>query len=54
MNFRNLPGIGTDWGWVLVSGAMVAVAAVPLGIFVTVGWIRRPSGLEPARPSAVV
>ena len=23
MNFANLPGIGSDWGWVVVTGAMV-------------------------------
>lgn len=44
MNFSNLPGLGSEWGWVLVTGAMVAVAAVSLGIFVVVGWIKRPSG----------
>lgn len=44
MNFSNLPGLGSDWGWVLATGAMVAVAAVSVGIFVVVGWIRRPSG----------
>jgi magnesium transporter len=46
MNFANLPGLGSDWGWVVVTSAMLAIAAVSLGIFVSVGWIRRPSGRE--------
>lgn len=44
MNFDNLPGLGTDWGWVAVTGGMVASAAVSLGVFIKWGWIRRPSG----------
>lgn len=43
MNFKNLPGIGDENGWVLVTGAMAVVALVSLGIFVALGWIRRPS-----------
>ena len=44
MNFPNLPGIGSDWGWVIVAGFMVAIAVVSLGVFVALGWMRRPSG----------
>jgi len=48
MNHPNLPGIGSDWGWVLVAGSMLAIAAVSLGVFVALGWIRRPSGRQAA------
>jgi magnesium transporter len=44
MNFANLPGIGSDWGWVVVTGAMVVIATLSLGVFVALGWMRRPSG----------
>jgi len=44
MNFKNLPGIGSEWGWVIVTGLMVAIAALSLGVFVAIGWIERPSG----------
>ena len=46
MNFVNLPGLGSDWGWVVVTIAMVAIAVVSLGVFVALGWIRRPSGRQ--------
>lgn len=44
MNHTNLPTIGTGWGWAAVTGLMVLVAAVSIGVFVTKGWVRRPSG----------
>jgi magnesium transporter len=44
MNFANLPLIDNDWGWAIVTGAMVVIAAASLGIFVSVGWMVRPSG----------
>ncbi len=44
MNFDNLPGLRTDWGWVAVTGGLVAIAAVSLGVFIKLEWIRRPSG----------
>ncbi len=44
MNHQNLPTIDSEWGWVLVGGIMVAVAAVSIGVFVAEGWVRRPSG----------
>jgi magnesium transporter len=46
MNFRNLPGAGNDSGWVIVAVAMFAVAVLSLGVFVALGWMRRPSGRE--------
>jgi magnesium transporter len=44
MNFANLPGTDSRWGWVLVTGVMALIAALSLGIFISVGWMRRPSG----------
>ena len=44
MNFANLPGLQTQWGWVVVSGAMLAIALISVGVFIALGWIRRPSG----------
>lgn len=44
MNFQNLPWLQRSWGWVVATGFMLAVAVVSLGMFVSVGWIRRPSG----------
>ena len=44
MNFSNIPGLESDWGWIVVTAIMIVITAVSLGIFVTVGWIRRPSG----------
>jgi magnesium transporter len=46
MNFRNLPWIERSWGWIAASALMVGIAVVSLGIFVTLDWIRRPSGRE--------
>ena len=46
MNFANLPGLGSDSGWVAVTIAMVVIAVVSLGVFVALGWIRRPSGRQ--------
>jgi hypothetical protein len=31
---------------VIVTGAMAAVAVVSLGIFVALGWMKRPSGRQ--------
>jgi magnesium transporter len=44
MNFENLPLIRTRWGWVAVTGAMLLVAFVSMGVFISLGWVRRPSG----------
>ncbi len=46
MNFPNLPTTDKDWGWIVVSAAMLLVAVVSMGVFVAAGWIRRPSGRE--------
>ena len=44
MNFENLPLIRTRWGWVAVTLAMLTVGFVSLGVFISLGWVRRPSG----------
>jgi len=44
MNFSNLPLIDDDEGWVIVTVAMALIALVSLGVFITLGWVRRPSG----------
>ncbi len=46
MNFANLPGVQNDDGWIIVTAAMGFVAVCSLGVFVALGWIRRPSGRE--------
>jgi hypothetical protein len=46
MNFANLPGITSDIGWIVVVVVMAVIAFVSIGIFVSVGWIARPSGRE--------
>ena len=44
MNFVNLPLLDQRWGWVVVAVVMLVVAFVSLGVFISLGWIRRPSG----------
>ncbi len=44
MNFVNLPLLDSRWGWVVVSAVMAVIAFVSLGVFISLGWIRRPSG----------
>jgi magnesium transporter len=44
MNFVNLPLLDRRWGWVVVAVVMLVVAFVSLGVFISLGWIRRPSG----------
>lgn len=44
MNFENLPWLRTSWGWIVVTVAMTIVALVSLGMFISLGWVRRPSG----------
>ncbi len=44
MNHENLPSIGQRWGWLAVTIAMLVIVALSLGVFVSQGWIRRPSG----------
>ena len=46
MNHENLPTIGRRWGWLVVTLSMVAVVAISVGVFVSQGWIRRPSGRQ--------
>jgi magnesium transporter len=49
MNFSNLPGISSGSGWILVTVAMIIIATVSLGIFISAGWIKRPSGRQAGR-----
>ena len=44
MNFANLPGLDSDIGWIVVVAVMALITFVSIGIFVSVGWIARPSG----------
>jgi magnesium transporter len=44
MNFENLPWLQRSWGWVVVTVAMTVVGLVSLGMFISLGWVRRPSG----------
>lgn len=44
MNFVDLPLLERRWGWLIVVGSMLVIALVSLGVFVSLGWIRRPSG----------
>lgn len=44
MNVAYLPGADSRLAWLAIALGMLAVAALSLGVFVAVGWIRRPSG----------
>ena len=44
MNFVDLPLLDSRAGWIIVTGFMVLVAAVSVGVFVSLGWTRRLSG----------
>ncbi len=44
MNFGELPLIEHPNGWLLVVGLMVFIAALSMGVFVSLGWTRRASG----------
>jgi magnesium transporter len=44
MNFTHLPWTGDRWGWLAAAGTMALVAAVSMGMFISLGWVRRPSG----------
>ncbi len=44
MNFANLPLLNEDWGWIVASAIMSVVAFVSLGVFINLGWVKRPSG----------
>ena len=44
MNFVDLPLIHREAGWMIVTGFMALVAVLSLGVFVALGWTRRPSG----------
>jgi hypothetical protein len=49
MNFANLPLLDRSWGWIVAGGIMLAVALVSVGVFVSLGWVRRPSGRRTGR-----
>jgi magnesium transporter len=40
MNFANLPGTGTTWGYLAVLGAMGSVCALLYWRFRSLGWLR--------------
>ena len=44
MNFTNLPLLDRGAGWIIVTGFMALIALLSLGVFVSLGWTRRPSG----------
>ena len=44
MNFENLPLVDREGGWIIVTGFMTLIALLSLGVFVSLGWARRPSG----------
>ena len=44
MNFVELPLIDRRAGWLVVTGLMAFIAILSLGVFVSLGWTRRPSG----------
>lgn len=49
MNFENLPWTAEEWGWMAVTIGMVVLGVVSLGVFIALGWIRRPSGRSAGR-----
>ena len=49
MNFVDLPWASRSWGWVAATGVMVGVAVVSMGMFISLGWVRRPSGRRAGR-----
>lgn len=49
MNFANLPLLDREWGWIAASALMLGVALVSLGVFISLGWVRRPSGRRTGR-----
>lgn len=44
MNHPNLPTIGREWGWIVVTVVMLLFTICSVGVFVAQGWIGRPSG----------
>jgi magnesium transporter len=44
MNFTNLPWLNRSWGWMAAAGLMIFIALVSFGVFISLGWVRRPSG----------
>jgi len=46
MNFTNLPWLNRSWGWMAAGGLMILIALVSFGVFISLGWVRRPSGRQ--------
>lgn len=44
MNFVDMPLVDREGGWIVVAAFMGLVAVLSLGVFIALGWIRRPSG----------
>lgn len=44
MNFFDLPLVHRQSGWIFITAFMGLMAVVSLGVFVSLGWTRRPSG----------
>ncbi len=44
MNFENLPLVHNPNGWLYVTAIMAGIGLVSLGIFVALGWVKRPTG----------
>lgn len=44
MNVPNLPWAESESGWWIIIVLCVAIASASLGVFVSLGWINRPSG----------
>ncbi len=44
MNFTNLPWLDRSWGWIAATGLMTFIALISFGVFISLGWVRRPSG----------
>jgi magnesium transporter len=49
MNVPNIPGSDTAWAWWVILFGMGFITLVSLGVFVALGWIRRPSGRRAGR-----
>src|SRR3546814_19191569 len=48
MNFVNLPGMGTTWGYLVVLGVMGSACAVLYWRFRSLGWLRPSRRTVPA------
>jgi magnesium transporter len=46
MNFTNLPWLNRSWGWMAATALMTFIALISFGVFISLGWVRRPSGRQ--------